>query len=90
MSSAALNAGLAAATGGSSIDPKWIEAASNVLGSALGGSTSSSATQYVNFNNSGYTVATSGSKADGSPSIPWYVWVIAGVAVIKIFKRKKG
>ena len=71
------------------VDPAWIQAGSDVLGAALGGGASSSASQYSNFNNSGYTVATSGSRADGSPTIPWYVWVIAGVVLIKVFKRKK-
>lgn len=75
------------------IDPNWIQAGSQVLGALAGGATPSSASasspQYANFNNSGMTVATSGSKADGSPILPWYVWVIAGVAVIKIFRKKK-
>jgi len=72
------------------IDPSWIQAGSNVLGQALGGGTSSSASspQYTNFNNSGMTVATSGSKADGSSSIPWWGWVVAGFVVIKVLRRK--
>lgn len=74
------------------IDPAWIQAGSNVLGSALGAGTSSSASssQYVNFNNSGYTVATSGSKANGGSSIPWWGWVVAGVVAIKVLRKKKG
>lgn len=75
------------------IDPTtlaMINAGSNVLGQALGGGTSSSASspQYTNFNNSGMTVATSGSKANGGSSIPWWGWVVAGLVVIKVFRRK--
>lgn len=82
-------------TGDTKMDPAtlaMINAGSNVLGAALGGGTSSSASssQYTNFNNSGYTVATSGSKANGGSSIPWWGWVIAGIVAIKVLRPKKG
>jgi len=74
------------------IDPMWIKAGSEILGGALGGSTSSSASSavYTNLDNSGWTVATSGSDATGGLGLPWYVWVIGGVVAIKIFRKKKG
>lgn len=79
---------------GGGIDPNLINAGSQVLGSLLGGggggsSASSSSSQYVNFNSSGYTVATSGSKAQGSSAIPWYVWLIGGVVAVAGFKAYK-
>lgn len=60
-------------------------------GAGGGGAAPAQATpsQYVNFDTGAFTVATSGSKADGTGSaMPWYVWVIAGVVVIRIMKAK--
>ncbi len=80
---------------GNTMDPMTqaalINAGSSVLGQAMQGTpASSSSSQYVNFNNSGYTVATSGSKANGGSSIPWWGWVIAGIVAIKVLRPKKG
>jgi hypothetical protein len=79
-------------SGEKNMDPTLIAAGVKLLGSAMGGSmpATSSASNYTNLNNSNWTVATSGSKANGGLDLPWYVWVIGGVVAIKFFKKRKG
>lgn len=70
-----------------------IDGGSKVLGSLLGGGGTapavSSANQYTNFSTGLNTVATSGSKAAADQAIPWWVYAIGAVVVIKLFKKKK-
>lgn len=69
-----------------------IDGGSKVLGGLLGGGApgaTSNATQYTNFSTGLNTVATSGSKAAADQAIPWWVYAIGAVVVIKLFKRKK-
>lgn len=74
----------------------WFQAASPILGKALGGSTSagpsradSSAYTSSTFDNSGFTVATGSAKATSTPplGINWTVIAIAACAALLIWKR---
>ena len=83
-----------AAPGATALD--WFNAASPLLGGILGGGSSappssSDATQRVNFDSSGFTVATGHAKAGGANTgYMGYALIGAGLLLgILYFKRKK-
>ncbi len=70
----------------------WFSAASGLIGAAAAGPAPagpaiSSARSDSLFNSSGWTVATGSGKASGTV-LPWYVYALAGLAIIAWYKKK--
>lgn len=51
-------------------------------GGTMGGSS-------YGFDSSGWTTATSGSRATGASAVPWYVWAGLGVLALLYVKKLK-
>ena len=72
---------------------QFLMAGSQVLSSALAPSPAahaiSSASAYTNVDHGGWTVGTGSSKASAAAGFPWYVWALAGVALIWWMKEKR-
>lgn len=73
-----------------------ISAGSNVLGKALGGSAGpsradSGGQNWFDFDHSGWTVATGGSKADAVAglAVPSWAWVAVAIVAVVWVKQKK-